>query len=906
MKEIMKDQCGENVKVHADGFLAATLRRYVLIFNPYGPKINLAQLFKDCQGRIVQGSLGLCLLLLPAAAQGQVSYQDGLLTIRNAHFTRQIEIPDQGSGPLRVRAVLDTERNNLLNPRQEKPLFEFVLKNEKVTALDPVWRYVEHKTRPMGNGGTEVQLLIEGRREPVRGLRVVLYQQFFPGSTLIREKLVLRPEEGRSFAMNKLDGRLHFVFPQYAIAAAIPARTTEIRIASWAAELIDVDPNAAPDERFENGRFDDHNLAMNHMYHPRVIEHDLPEGKPLVTKGPINILNAGDRQWISTYEHASQDDLRGLFRAESVADGGVIRDASQGTKGVFNFPISASDFHFLGFAQERTTTGARIAVEALRGAYLDGEAIDHAHPYSSVWTATAFSRDTSFAESRRIIHDYLWRHICEKPASRRPEFYYNTWGMQRRLSSQGYDLRGLLTEQKLKEEINRAAELGVDIFVLDDGWEQAQGDWTPNKERLPDGLAPIKAELDKHGIKMGVWFSPMGIDSTTQRYKEHPEWVILDSEGKPIGAQWDHPAFDFVSGFYDLFIEDCKKLVDAGVRFFKWDAINTFYSRLPNLQHGSDRYSDEEIRARYEYLLPIYVTRAMEELTDYEPELIIEVDLTEARRVMTGLAPLSQGKLFWMNNGASSYNDYSVYRAKSMRSIPNRYAGLIPLELFTYANYPHTRGKAQRYNVNTSLIAGHGFWGALEELSAEERQRVGEMVAKSKRVLPYIEDVMPEVLGRVGGSPEIYTLVDRGAGAGQVIAFSGQALGYRHMVEIEDGLALGVLNHAYQLENGELTLDFQFPMPDATREAFILPNEGSGVTIQSSTSWLDDLSLEAGVLTYRVGAPGAQTIRWAARNGRPRVAEATGVEATVSESSEGFLIVVQISEAGVEVTIDRD
>ena len=65
--------------------------------------------------------------------------------MQNAHFTRQVEIADRGAGPLPVRAVLDAERNNLLDLRQEKPLFEFVLKNEKVTALDPVWRYVERR-----------------------------------------------------------------------------------------------------------------------------------------------------------------------------------------------------------------------------------------------------------------------------------------------------------------------------------------------------------------------------------------------------------------------------------------------------------------------------------------------------------------------------------------------------------------------------------------------------------------------------------------------------------------------------------------------------------------------------------------------------------------------------------------
>lgn len=240
-------------------------------------------------------------------------------------------------------------------------------------------------------------------------------------------------------------------------------------------------------------------------------------------------------------------------------------------------------------------------------------------------------------------------------------------------------LRESLTYERIFEEIDYAAQLGVDIFVLDDGWEQMQGVWKPHKERFPEGLAPIKAYLDKYAIKFGLWFSPMGIDSASSRYKQNPEWVIKDSEGQPVVAQWGHLALDFVSDFFDLFIEDCKKRIDDGVLFFKWDAINTFYSDLPDLHHGSDKYLKQERRERYEYLLPIYVTRAMEILTDYEPNLVIEIDLTEARRVMIGLAPLSQGKLFFMNNGASGYNDYTQFRAMSTRAMSHKYKGIIPL-----------------------------------------------------------------------------------------------------------------------------------------------------------------------------------------------------------------------------------
>lgn len=245
-------------------------------------------------------------------------------------------------------------------------------------------------------------------------------------------------------------------------------------------------------------------------------------------------------------------------------------------------------------------------------------------------------------------------------------------------------------------------------------------------------------------------------------------------DGKPILAQWNHPAFDFVSDFFNVFVEDCKKMIDEGCRFMKWDAINTFYSTLPNLHHGSEMYSEEEIRARYEYLLPIYVVKAMEVLTDYEPELVIEMDLTEARRAIVGLAPLSLGKLFWMNNGASWYNDYSTFRTQSMRTIANKFAWLIPLELFTHANYPQNINGNMHYNVHNSLLAGHGFWGNLELMSSEERNWVGEQVSLSKKVLPFITPVNPKVVGKVVDSPEVYSIVNSFESFGRVIVLTAE------------------------------------------------------------------------------------------------------------------------------------
>lgn len=844
-------------------------------------------------------TIALSILTTFSITSADIAATANSITLENDVFKRVWRFSSNEAAPIILQSIYDKSLQRELPLNSQAPFFECVIEKTLITSQNPIWIFTGHDTRDMGNGGEEITLNFVTTTGPVKGLSVRLIQQIFPNTSLVREKLELFSEE-KTFRLFKRDGELHFKFPHYAFEKPEPAHATEIRIATWGNELIEIDKAASFDERFMKNPFDDFNLANCHMYHPQVNEFDVTDDT-LTTKGPINILHSGDLNWISAYEHASQDNLNGLIRRTD-SDDLLIRDGLQGTKGVFNFELSDEDFHFLGFSQRQQDGHIDISIDILKGGYLDGEKIDPDHSNATVWTASAFHFQ-DMEKSKSIIRDYLWRCICEKPASRRPEFYYNTWGMQRKLNSMGEPLRGVFTEDKIIQEIRYAADLGVDLFVLDDGWEQTQGVWRPHRERLPNGLTPITEELDKHGIKMGVWFSPMGIDSAAQRYTDHPEWVVLDSEGHPIRAQWNHPAFDFVSDFYDVFIEDCKWLIDQGARFFKWDAINTFYSALPNLHHGDDNYSDEEIRARYEYLLPIYVTNAMKELTDYEPELVIEIDLTEARRVMVGLAVLSQGKYFWMNNGASGYNDYSVFRAKSMRTIPNQFGGWIPLELFTYANYPHNDNKAQRYNVNTSLISGHGFWGALQFMKERERQWVGAHVAKSKRVLPFVADVRPDIIGRVGASPEIYTQVNREHSAGQVIAFSGSALNYRHTVKINPNRFLGVLNHSYALSDSSLVFNFDFPMPDATREAFILPNNGTGISILSSTCCLDDIKLTESELSYKTGASGTQLIQWPIAFGQPTVEAPESVKFMATIASDSFYHIKITTESDVLVTL---
>jgi alpha-galactosidase len=81
-----------------------------------------------------------------------------------------------------------------------------------------------------------------------------------------------------------------------------------------------------------------------------------------------------------------------------------------------------------------------------------------------------------------------------------------------------------------------AKEIGVELFLLDDGWfgnkhprvndHAGLGDWQPNRRRLPDGLAPLAAEAVKRGLRFGIWMEPEMVNPKSELYEQHPDWVI--------------------------------------------------------------------------------------------------------------------------------------------------------------------------------------------------------------------------------------------------------------------------------------------------------------------------------------------------------------------------------------------
>lgn len=145
-------------------------------------------------------------------------------------------------------------------------------------------------------------------------------------------------------------------------------------------------------------------------------------------------------------------------------------------------------------------------------------------------------------------------------------------------------------ENKIKELFKDAKDLGVDMFLLDDGWfgnkyprnndDAGLGDWQENKKKLPSGLGYLVKEANKEGVKFGIWIEPEMVNPRSELYEKHPDWVIKQPERPEIYYRnqmvldLSNPEVqDFVFGIVDnLFVKNPE------LAFIKWDCNAVIYN----------------------------------------------------------------------------------------------------------------------------------------------------------------------------------------------------------------------------------------------------------------------------------------------------------------------------------------
>ncbi len=138
---------------------------------------------------------------------------------------------------------------------------------------------------------------------------------------------------------------------------------------------------------------------------------------------------------------------------------------------------------------------------------------------------------------------------------------------------------------KLKSMMNGAAEMGVEVFVLDDGWfgnkyprnndKAGLGDWEVNKQKLPAGISDLIDHAESKGLKFGIWLEPEMVNPKSELAENHPDWIIQRMNDREPLLQRNQLLLDlsnpkvqdFVFGVVDKVLTDNPRIV-----YVKWDA----------------------------------------------------------------------------------------------------------------------------------------------------------------------------------------------------------------------------------------------------------------------------------------------------------------------------------------------
>ena len=216
----------------------------------------------------------------------------------------------------------------------------------------------------------------------------------------------------------------------------------------------------------------------------------------------------------------------------------------------------------------------------------------------------------------RAHHDLYRKHLIRSPYKdcKRP-ILINNW------EATYFDFN----TEKLIAIAKEASRLGIEMLVMDDGWfgnrfddNRALGDWFVNEEKIKGGLKYLVDEVNKLGMKFGIWFEPDMISPDSDLYRAHPDWAIA-VPGREAGLCRCQYVLDLTRKEIVDYVFDrmCAVLESANVEYVKWD-MNRQLADLGSMNLPADRMGELSHR----YVLAVYDLQ--ERLLQRFPNLLLE------------------------------------------------------------------------------------------------------------------------------------------------------------------------------------------------------------------------------------------------------------------------------------------
>lgn len=348
----------------------------------------------------------------------------------------------------------------------------------------------------------------------------------------------------------------------------------------------------------------------------------------------------------------------------------------------------------------------------------------------------------------RTIHKLYRHNLCRSEWVLRPRpCLVNNW------EATGFDM----DEEVLLPIAKAAAEVGINLFVMDDAWfgnkyprindRQGLGDWVPNPKRFKDGLGAFVDRVTalNHGkMKMGIWVEMEMVNPKSELYLAHPDWV-LHAPDMPRTEGRNQLVLNLGLPAVQNYIMDAVRTIldSANISYVKWDNNRAIHE----LAHPSDAHK---------YMLGLY--RVLDLLTRSYPEVLFEGCASGGGRFDPGL--LTYWPQHWTSDNTDAVDRLQIQFGASL-AYP---ASAMGCHVSAVPNQQTGRTTPLQFRAHVAMMGGgFGFELDLNKLPKEELEAIPGIVALAERVNPFV--VQGEMYrlavpwGRSGNWPAVlYTL----------------------------------------------------------------------------------------------------------------------------------------------------
>jgi alpha-galactosidase len=236
---------------------------------------------------------------------------------------------------------------------------------------------------------------------------------------------------------------------------------------------------------------------------------------------------------------------------------------------------------------------------------------------------------SGFERMSRNFHAYISRHVIPPAWRNRPRpLLFNSW------EALYFDVG----EDKIMKLARAGAELGMELFVLDDGWFKGRnddrsslGDWTADRKKLPGGLEGLSKKVRGLGLEFGIWVEPEMVSPDSDLYREHPDWA-LTTPGREPSLGRNQLILDLCNPAVIDYLEASMNEVFRACRpaYVKWDmnrcSSDLYSPSLPPHRQGE---------TAHRYILGLY--ELLERLTATWPEILFESCASGGNRFDAGM-----------------------------------------------------------------------------------------------------------------------------------------------------------------------------------------------------------------------------------------------------------------------------